>query len=1317
MYGLSLEGSTDIANLAEPLESDFWNLASKKNQVMSGGIKKNQLKDEFQQMADLVAKVLENCTFSLDSVPLKRYHVMIAIFYGLKINWANFIWYVLAYHKVRGQTLHRIFLSHLLVNLGCAVTNGKDVHKAKELITYDPVKTGRSKEPAAVPEKKQQKRKASEPKVPADKSKKSKTTVQTAKPAVETRTVVSKKKDAVNSIIDETVKEIDEMSANSSPERTVSAEPPAENVAKRTRSALKDTATSTAHVLHTKKTIRKRMTFIGEEKELSELVRKSPPSAERPVGSTEKSAEVKPTDQMKQTSTPTAEVAERQKDPEVQIIEPIAAAPVAIAPPESTAVAPVVESRNARRKRTGKAKVSAYHKKKREEAEQRKRDEAELKRALEASKKEADVKNMTEAELAAKEEADLAKALEDSKYGPRRSEGIVIGERPKEGQYILPKAEPIKKKRSEVRRALQIVQSDSTAFKRFEAELERMNQLLQSRTTFLPEKIRYNRWREYRLTKSEEEIEAWKEFAAEGRWVLSWLQTTSVTKALDSEFVKDRLHDYAKVIVLEEATAIKNSIPNKPGPADDRIDRAVKIAVYTTLEKWAERSRFEPGTSSTTPTLPSLQQIAYGSDISTYQEKLSIQQTTSPFVPADLIRQKTVVSADGTEIIHIADELASEEQKKDQQAEEINLDTSKKLPAMEEEPAECQQEEEPAESSHPAPTADLHSSLMESIQLLFETSMKEMESRNKLMIQQMQEETAKMVKDAIEDFPLPPDNSLMLTQSILNLSRNIEDVKADVGHLHSALQRHESGIAGIRRVMKQVGEAEMEKNIAMMQELTAVADKAHSEISTLQLNVDCLNDKAGELKSNQLRMEAAQLRMETTLNHHCAEQQILDKNIKKLCAAVNITPDQLNPAADDKKGEEESAEKTIAAATIQVRDQRAAAGKPSEEEVLEEEADDEAGDKVELKDVAKTDKELAASKYSAEEQLNPDVKYKRLEDIRARFEAEERREKLKGLADAFSSGEDEESSEEAFQAAWQATCKVRGGVMLVPSGTFLLQPITFYGNNCQGNFTWQVNGEIVAPPNISGWKGIGVQWILFSGFSNGITIRGNGVIDGRGNAWWGKSGNAPHAIRIAKSNKVTVTGIKIQNSPRMHIFFEECQQVTIFGLTIASPQESPNTDGIHITHSQHVEIYNSTIGCGDDCVSIQTESSDVRIHNVHCQPGHGYSIGGLGPNNQEAHVTNVHVYDSSVADALTGVRIKTWPGGSGYANNITFSHITMTNVKTPIVIDQDYCNGKKGCVSVSTMQKYTNGHNKLDTLTWEWDTTGSPWVTNMSKCL
>ncbi|KAK4480119.1 hypothetical protein RD792_013176 [Penstemon davidsonii] len=212
---------------------------------------------------------------------------------------------------------------------------------------------------------------------------------------------------------------------------------------------------------------------------------------------------------------------------------------------------------------------------------------------------------------------------------------------------------------------------------------------------------------------------------------------------------------------------------------------------------------------------------------------------------------------------------------------------------------------------------------------------------------------------------------------------------------------------GSARVMKQVGEAEIEKNIALMQEFTAVTNKAQSEISTLQLNVDCLNDQSGELKSNQLRMEANQLCMETILNHHCAENHIMDQNIKKLCAAVNITPDQLNPAADDKKGEEESAKRTVDDATIQVRDQRAAAGKPSEEEVLEEEADD----KVEPKDVAKTDKELAASKYSAEEQLNPDVKYKRIEDIKARFEADERREKLKGLADVFSSGEDESSDE------------------------------------------------------------------------------------------------------------------------------------------------------------------------------------------------------------------------------------------------------------------------------------------------------------------
>ncbi|KAG5562798.1 hypothetical protein RHGRI_005504 [Rhododendron griersonianum] len=36
-------------------------------------------------------------------------------------------------------------------------------------------------------------------------------------------------------------------------------------------------------------------------------------------------------------------------------------------------------------------------------------------------------------------------------------------------------------------------------------------------------------------------------------------------------------------------------------------------------------------------------------------------------------------------------------------------------------------------------------------------------------------------------------------------------------------------------------------------------------------------------------------------------------------------------------------------------------------------------------------------------------------------------------------------------------------------------------------------------------------------------------------------------------------------------------------------------------------------------------------------------------------------------------------GGSGYARHIYYENITLHNVKNPIIIDQDYCNGKHNC--------------------------------------
>ncbi|CAA0820191.1 Pectin lyase-like superfamily protein [Striga hermonthica] len=147
----------------------------------------------------------------------------------------------------------------------------------------------------------------------------------------------------------------------------------------------------------------------------------------------------------------------------------------------------------------------------------------------------------------------------------------------------------------------------------------------------------------------------------------------------------------------------------------------------------------------------------------------------------------------------------------------------------------------------------------------------------------------------------------------------------------------------------------------------------------------------------------------------------------------------------------------------------------------------------------------------------------------------------------------------------------------------------------------------------------------------------------------------------------------------MHLFIDNGQYIQVYNFKTSAPAESPNTDGIHLSNCQHAVIHNNTLACGDDCVSIQKGCSDIKVYNVNCGPGHGYSIGGLGPNFAEAQVSDISVFDSKVQNSLTGVRIKTWPGGSGSVTNVRFSNIQMSNVRTSIVIDQFYCGGSKTC--------------------------------------
>ncbi|PHU30397.1 Polygalacturonase [Capsicum chinense] len=297
---------------------------------------------------------------------------------------------------------------------------------------------------------------------------------------------------------------------------------------------------------------------------------------------------------------------------------------------------------------------------------------------------------------------------------------------------------------------------------------------------------------------------------------------------------------------------------------------------------------------------------------------------------------------------------------------------------------------------------------------------------------------------------------------------------------------------------------------------------------------------------------------------------------------------------------------------------------------------------------------------------------------------------------------------EAFKAAWDAACQVESAVIHVPVGySFMIQSTIFTGP-CQNGLVFQLEGSIMPPDGPESWPSNNSkrQWLVFYRV-NELSLQGGGVIDGRGEEWWnlpckphkGPNGStlpgpcdSPIAIRFFMSSNLTVQGIKMKNSPQFNFRFDNCKNVHIESLHITAPTWSPNTDGIHIEQTSNVEIYDSLISNGDDCVSIGAGCYDVDIRNLTCGPGgHGISIGSLGNHNSRACVSNITVRDSVIKGSDNGVRIKTWQGGYGALSGVSFLNIHMDNVRNPIIIDQFYCLSKDcsnhtSAVSVSDIE-------------------------------
>jgi polygalacturonase len=263
----------------------------------------------------------------------------------------------------------------------------------------------------------------------------------------------------------------------------------------------------------------------------------------------------------------------------------------------------------------------------------------------------------------------------------------------------------------------------------------------------------------------------------------------------------------------------------------------------------------------------------------------------------------------------------------------------------------------------------------------------------------------------------------------------------------------------------------------------------------------------------------------------------------------------------------------------------------------------------------------------------------------------------------------------AIQKTIDAASAAGGGIVLVPEGNFLTGPFTLAS---QINLQLAKGATILITDDIKNYPSVDERYqdcISVVG-AHDVEISGEGAIDGQGKAWWEAfradkaMTHRPYMIKFNKCSRVYVHGVTLTNSPMFHLVPQNCTDVTIQGITIQSPANAPNTDGIDPSGWNYL-ITNCTIDDGDDNIAVKPGGNsrspgdkNFTITNCTFRHGHGMSIGSGTDNGiEDLRVSNC-TFDSTDA----GIRIKTSRGRGGLLQNLTYENLTMTAVKNPIYI-------------------------------------------------
>ncbi|GAB4825117.1 hypothetical protein Ancab_007993 [Ancistrocladus abbreviatus] len=177
-------------------------------------------------------------------------------------------------------------------------------------------------------------------------------------------------------------------------------------------------------------------------------------------------------------------------------------------------------------------------------------------------------------------------------------------------------------------------------------------------------------------------------------------------------------------------------------------------------------------------------------------------------------------------------------------------------------------------------------------------------------------------------------------------------------------------------------------------------------------------------------------------------------------------------------------------------------------------------------------------------------------------------------------GECKTDGTKAFLSAWRDTCNHPGNsTLLIPPGIFYVGPLLFDGPCHHNQFPkMMIRGTLRAPSDVSGkeaWKDPSCQKKS-------------------------KCDTLPRSLRFEHVSNGAISNIALLNSKGINVSLLRSNNITLDGLNITAPWNSPNTDGIHVGDSTNVKIVSSTIGTSDDCVLIGPESFNLSVFNTTC---------------------------------------------------------------------------------------------------------------------